>query len=150
MNIRSSDDYRREAIVLLEHEGWEHPLSDAIVAYGQADFDEAMKAGLPPDAACEQALMSGRRHALTKLYVEAVEEGADHALAFKMLIALTRENALRVSDTDVFFPKPWVAAAAAAASAIADLGGTPEQQVLVGFKVFSAAARAGDPAAAVH
>lgn len=142
MDVTSIEGYRRQALAVLGGEGWEHPLSDAIVMLGHPAFVDATGSGVASDAALQQALASGRRQALVKLYADAIEDGATPELAFRGLVALTRQNALRAGGAEVFFPRPWVEAAAAAVIAVVELGATPEQQVLVGLRVFAAAGAA--------
>jgi hypothetical protein len=145
MGAEMLKSYREPALTDLAREGWIDEMASAIVDAGEPTFEEAVQAGETLDVAREQALVSGRLALNTKLYLEAIENGASRELAFKALIALLRQNALRSGETGVFFPKPWVFAAAAAAAGAADLGATPEQQVQLGYRVFAAAAQSEVP-----
>ena len=137
--------YREQARAQLEKDGWEAPLASAVVEIGEPAFVQAIESGEAFDPAYERALTGGRLAVNTSLYEEAMDNGANRELAFKSLIALGRQNAMRTGQDGIHFPKPWVMAAAAAAAGAADLGASAEQQVLLGFRVFAAAAQAEGP-----
>jgi len=61
-------------------------------------------------------------------------------VAFKSLLALTRQNTMRAGNLDMIYPRAWVYAALEAVESAAALNATPGDVVLVGFNVFSAAA----------
>lgn len=133
-------NYVVEASVQLLAGGWTVGLAEHMVVLGQPSFIEAIQDKIDPSLALKKALLHGRHMLLTEMLEKDLADGIELRVAFKSLLALTRQNTMRAGNFDMVYPRAWVYAALEAVESAAALNATPGNMVLVGFNVFSAAA----------
>ena len=129
-----------KATSVAAREGWLPEHAQALALLGTAPFLEALLSDVPPAEAVDEAIERGRQLVLGELFKSEIEAGADRHAAFRTILGLQKENAVRAGEGTFEVPEAWMDAALAEVDAAAAAGRSPEDQVMAGLRNIAATA----------
>ena len=133
--------FRSEAAEQFTVSGWEDHLVRKLLELGEPIFIEAiLDLDIDRALALQKAMLHGRHLLMTALMEQGLTRGDELGTAFKSLLVITRQNAIRAGTVNPLYPRAWVNAAVEAVESASHLQAPLSDLVLIGFNVFAAAA----------